>query len=179
MICSGEASILNPSGAPRDQEESNTARVRQFRPTYWVTTYWPEVIGGPLPLMRVLTTRLLGGDDVGTFTVGALPWVAVTVGSAPPPLETCVPEAEAAEASSLIMSTTTHSVSEPVTPPWELPLDPYPYLGGSTASTRLPIFLPSSAVCSPGRRVPDSTCGTVVYVLSASLCVLPSQMYTT
>ena len=81
MIWDGVASISKPSGVPRDQEESKTARVRQLRPTYWVTTYWPLATGGPDPLIRVLTTRLLGGADDGILMVGA-------------PLETCAPEAD-------------------------------------------------------------------------------------
>jgi len=96
MIWAGVASILKPSGAPRVQEESKIARVRQLRPTYWVTTYWPLATGVPDPLIRVLTTRLLGGAVAGILTVGALPVAAVTVGRLPPPSETCAPAAESA-----------------------------------------------------------------------------------
>src|ERR1700728_330271 len=95
MIWAGVASTWKPSGAPRDQDESNTARVRQFSATYWVTTYWPLATGGPEPLISVLTTRLLGGAEVGTLTGGALPAVALTVGRPDPPLETCDPDADA------------------------------------------------------------------------------------
>src|SRR5215831_13315464 len=97
MIWAGVASISKPSGEPRDQDESKTARVRQFSPTYWVTTYWPLVTGGPDPLISVLVTRLPGGAVAGTLTVGALPVAAVTVGRLPPPSETRVPAAESAD----------------------------------------------------------------------------------
>ncbi len=96
MIWAGDAPIWKPNGAPLDQEESKTARVRQFRPTYWVTTSWPLVIFGPVPLISVLTTSLVGGDVFGIVTVGALPVTGLTVGRPPPPLETCVPDADAA-----------------------------------------------------------------------------------
>src|SRR5258708_12244955 len=68
MIWAGEAPISKPNGAPRDHEESKVVRVRQLRPTYWVTTSWPLATGGPDPLIRVLTTSLLGGAVVGTLT---------------------------------------------------------------------------------------------------------------
>ena len=116
MICSGVAPIWKPNGAPLDQEESKTARVRQFRPTYWVTTSWPLATAGPFPLISVLTTSELGGDVLGIVTVGALPVAGVTVGRLPPPLDRCVPDADAVPEYDLIMSTTNTSVSVPVTP---------------------------------------------------------------
>src|SRR5215469_8005498 len=95
-IWAGVASISKPRSMPWDQDESKTARVRQLRPTYWVTTYWPLTTGGPDPLISVLTTRLLGGAVAGILTAGALPVEAVTVGKLPPPLDTCAPAAESA-----------------------------------------------------------------------------------
>jgi hypothetical protein len=95
MIWAGDASIWKPNGAPLDQEESKIARVRQFRPTYCVTTSWPLATGAPVPLIRVLTTSALGGDVFGIATVGAFPAAEVTVGRLPPPLETCEPDADA------------------------------------------------------------------------------------
>src|SRR5262249_32096198 len=124
MIWAGEAPISKPNGAPRDQEESKTLRVRQLRPTYCVTTSWPLATGGPDPLISVLTTSLLGRDGVGTFTLGAVPVLAETVGRLPPPLDTLVPDADAVPVYSLIMSTTNTSVSLPVMPTCELPLAP-------------------------------------------------------
>ena len=48
-----------------------------------------------------------------------------------------------------------------------------------TASTRLPIVLPCRAVSRPGSSWPLNRAGLlVVNVLSASLLVLPFQMYT-
>src|SRR5215469_4932550 len=93
-IWAGVASISKPRSMPWDQDESKTARVRQLRPTYWVTTYWPLTTGGPDPLTRVLVTRPLGGAVVGILTVGALPVAVATVGRLPPPSETWVPAAE-------------------------------------------------------------------------------------
>src|ERR1700683_68641 len=90
VMCSGGAPIWETAAAPLDQEESKTARVRQFRPTYWVTTSWPLATAGPLPLISVLTTSEAGGDVLGMVTVGALPVAGVTVGRLPPPLDRCV-----------------------------------------------------------------------------------------
>ena len=55
----------------------------------------PLATWGPLPLIRVLVTRVDGGLFDGKVTVGALPEWAVTVGSVPPPLDTWVPLADA------------------------------------------------------------------------------------
>src|SRR5262249_15669394 len=162
MICAGEAQIWKPVGTPRDHEESKIDFVRQLRATYCATTSWPLATGGPDPLISVLTTRLLGGADEGILTVGAPSAAAETVGRPAPPSDTWAPEADAVPVEALIMSTTTTTVSVPVTPACGLPAAPKPYLGRRTASTRLPIFLPSSAVCSPGSRWPDRTCGVAV-----------------
>src|SRR6202161_4866976 len=90
MICSGDAPIWKPNGAPLDQEESKTPRVRQFRPTYWVTTSWPLATAGPLPLISVLTTSEVGGDVLGIVTVGGLTAAGVSVGRAPTTRARCV-----------------------------------------------------------------------------------------
>src|ERR1039457_2525009 len=111
--------------APRVQDASKTLPVRQITPTYWATTVWPLLTTGPAPLIRGLVTSVVGGVPVvGILTTGALPVVAVTVGSVPPPSETWVPDAEAFAPNFVIMSTTKTSVSVPLTPAWELPALP-------------------------------------------------------
>ena len=62
---------------------------------YWATTYWPLTSFGPLPLISVVVTKLVGGLLAGIVIVGALPGWAVTVGRLPPPLDTWVPDADA------------------------------------------------------------------------------------
>src|ERR1700685_1777714 len=81
-------------GSLRDQEESKTFLVRQFTPVYWTTMYWPFLTTGPVPLISVLTWRVFGAAVFGMVIVGPLPAApAVTVGSAPPPSEPCLPTA--------------------------------------------------------------------------------------
>src|ERR1022692_952710 len=76
-----------PNGSPRVHEASKTFLVRQIMPVYWTTRNWPLVTFGPVPLLRSLTTRVLGAAFFGIVIVGDLPAApAVTVGSAPPPL---------------------------------------------------------------------------------------------
>src|SRR6516225_8513979 len=60
-------------------------------------------------------------------------------------------------------------------PACALPLVPKPSLGGMTASTRLPIFCPISAVSRPGSSVPANSVGLppVLNVLCSSLCEVP------
>src|ERR1700681_3295362 len=94
MTWVGVAPMVKPNGSPRLQDESKTLPVRQIAPTYWATTVWPLTTAGPDPLISVFVTSLVGGVlDEGILITGALPVVAVTVGSPPPPLETCVPDA--------------------------------------------------------------------------------------
>src|ERR1039458_1376560 len=125
MTWLGVAPIVNPNGSPRDHDESKTLLVRQISPTYWVTTVCPLATTGPDPLIRVLVTSPAGGfPDLGMVMVGAVPALAVTVGSEPPPLDTVLPEADAVFGNSLIMSTTNTSVSLAVTPAWEFPVLP-------------------------------------------------------
>src|ERR1017187_4788390 len=121
----GVAPMVKPKGAPRVQDASKTLPVRQITPTYWATTVWPLLTTGPAPLIRGLVTSVVGGVPVvGILTTGALPVVAVTVGSVPPPSETWVPDAEAFAPNFVIMSTTKTSVSVPLTPAWEFPALP-------------------------------------------------------
>ena len=56
--------------------------------------------------------------------VGALPAAAETVGRPLPPLDTCVPDADAVAEKALIMSTTNTRVSLAVTPTCEFPVLP-------------------------------------------------------
>src|SRR6266498_4290254 len=85
MTWDGCAAMRAPNGWRRCQEESNIFFVRQISPTYWVITYWPLVIAGPVPRTRVRTIRDFGGEPFGSVTDGALPCALPTVGSAPPP----------------------------------------------------------------------------------------------
>ncbi len=119
--------------------------------------------------------RFFGGLPLGILIVGAVPAAAVTVGSEPPPLDTCCPAAAAVPEKSLIMSTTNTSVSVPLMPACASPLVPKPSLGGITASTRLPIFCPISAVSRPGSSVPENRVGLApaLNVLWSSLCEVP------
>src|SRR5512135_3188364 len=108
----GAAPIVKPNGWPRDHDESNTLPVRQITPTYWVTTVCPLATTGPDPLISVLLTRLVGAlCPELTVMAGAVPVLALTVGRAPPPLDTGVPVADALSGKALIMSTTNTSVS--------------------------------------------------------------------
>ena len=122
MTWLGVAPIVKPNGSPRDHDESKTLPVRQISPTYWVTTVWPLVTAGPVPLTRVLVTSAVGAFfDVGMVMVGAAPDLAATLGREPPPLDTLLPEADALFGNSLIMSTTNTRVSLAVTPACEFP----------------------------------------------------------
>src|SRR5215468_4171698 len=87
----GLASMVKPKGWPRFQEASNTVPLFQIAPTYCTTTVCPLATAGPLPLTSVLVTSLAGGLLDGTLIFGAAPVAAVTLGSAPPPLDTCWP----------------------------------------------------------------------------------------
>src|SRR5580700_4951483 len=112
MTWLGVAPMVKPKGWPRVQDASKTLPVRQITPTYWATTVWPLLTAAPDPLISVFATSADGGrPDEGILITGAVPEVAVTVGSAPPPLDTCVPDAESFAPKSLIMSTTKTSVS--------------------------------------------------------------------
>ena len=140
-----------------------TCLVRQFTATYWATTVWLLASLGPEPWIRVLVISLLGGVFLGMVIVGAAPVAAFTDGRLPPPPETCLPVAEAVGVNDLIRSSTQTVVSLPLTPSWLLPEVPYPYLGGSTASTRLPMVWPLMALARPVRpMLAGSTCGTAV-----------------
>src|ERR1700759_3971084 len=87
MTWLGEAPILKLYGRLRDQDESNTVPVRQLTPVYCATTSSPLVTTGPVPLIRVLATSVLGGVTfLGIVILGALPLAALTVGRLPPPL---------------------------------------------------------------------------------------------
>src|SRR5581483_2606961 len=142
MTWLGEAPMVKPNGCPCCQEASNTVPLRQIAPTYWTTSVSPLATAGPVPATSVLTVSLDGGWLDGIVILGWVPAVAETLGSEPPPLETCLPSAEAFEAKSLIMSTTKTRVSLPLMPACALPLVPKPSLGGITATTRLPMLLP-------------------------------------
>src|ERR1700750_2598774 len=95
---------------PRFQEASNTVPfplpLRHSAPTYCTTTVCLALMAGPPPLTRTLVTSLAGGLDDGTLIFGAAPVAAVTLGSAPPPLDTCWPVADAFPLQFLIRSTT-------------------------------------------------------------------------
>ena len=129
-------------------------------------------------MIRVWVLRFFGGLPLGILIVGADPATAVTVGSEPPPWETCRPAAAAVPAKSLIMSTTNTSVSVPLMPACASPLVPKPCLGGMTASTRLPIFCPTRAVSKPGSSVPENSVGLppALNVLWSSLCEVPLHL---
>src|ERR1700726_203944 len=93
MTWLGVAPMVKPNGWPRVQDASKTLPVRQIAPTYWATTYWPLLTADPDPLIRVLVTSVVGGVPVeGILITGAVPVVAVTVGSVLPPLETWLPD---------------------------------------------------------------------------------------
>src|SRR5512146_1742 len=85
-------------GVLRDQEESKTFPVRQITPVYWTAKSWPFFTTAPLPLIRVLTCRVLGGVVlVATLIVGPAVLFAaggVTVGR-PAPALAWVPETPA------------------------------------------------------------------------------------
>src|SRR6266516_6876913 len=116
MTWLGLAAIVKPNGWPRFHEASNTFPDFQIAPTYCTTTVCPLAMAGPLPLTSVLVTSLAGGLLDGILIFGAAPVVAVTLGSAPPPLDTCWPAADAFDAKFLIRSTTKTSVSVPLIP---------------------------------------------------------------
>src|SRR5258708_4245562 len=80
-----------PGAADGGQVLLNTLPVRQMEPTYWATTVWPLASFGPEPLISVVTDSLAGGVFLGTAMTGDCPDAAVTVGSLPPPVDTCVP----------------------------------------------------------------------------------------
>ena len=169
------------NGWPRFQEASNTVPfplpLRHSAPTYCTTTVWLALTAGPLPLTRTLVTSLAGGLPDGTLIFGAAPAVAVTLGSAPPPLDTCWPVADAFPAKFLIRLTTKTSVSVPLIPTCGLPDVPKASFGGMTASTRLPIFCPISAFSRPGSSWPANSVGScLVKLLCASRCAVPLQM---
>src|SRR5215469_4320639 len=96
------------------QEASNTLPVRQLTPTYCVTTVSPLASLGPEPLISVVTESLAGGVFFGTEMTGAWPAVAVTDGSLPPPVDTCVPLAACVAEYCCRRSITQTSVSLPV-----------------------------------------------------------------
>src|SRR5215468_11772492 len=110
MTWLGFLPMMKLNGWPRFQEASNTVPLplplRHSAPTYWTTTVWLASMAGPVPLTRTLVTSLDGGLDDGTLIFGAAPAAAVTVGSAPPPLDTRWPVADAFPAKFLIRSTT-------------------------------------------------------------------------
>src|SRR6266446_9766754 len=117
ITCSGDAPMTKPNGEPDDQEEPNAFFVRQMYPVYWAMTYWPLTTVAPPPLMRAFTTSPLGGvEEEGNVSVGAPPVLALTVGRLPPPLDSCVPEADAVLEYSLSKSMTNTCVVVPVTP---------------------------------------------------------------
>src|SRR5215469_6126470 len=177
MTWLGVAAMVKPNGCCRVQEASNTVPLRQIAPTYCTTTVCPLATAGPVPLTSVLLTSLVGGLLDGILIFGAVPAAAVTVGSEPPPLDTCWPDADAFAAKFLIRSTTNTSVSVPLIPACGLPLVPNACLGGTTASTRLPIFCPISAVSRPGSSCPANSVGSwLVKLLCASRCEVPLQM---
>src|SRR5690348_4945885 len=105
--------MVKPNGWLRFHDESNTEPSRQIAPTYWTTTVSPSATVGPVPLIRTWVVRFFGGFPLGILIVGAAPGVAaaVTVGSLPPPCDTCRPAAAAVPEKSLIMSTTNTRVS--------------------------------------------------------------------
>src|SRR5579859_1006177 len=160
-------SLNRPGGAvgcaADGQLSLNTFPVCQIAPTYLTTIDWPAFTAAPVPLISVFTTSLLGGDAFGMWICGADPATAWTVGRPPPPLLTCLPAALAFAGNACSRSSTHTRVSVGLTPIWALPLVPYPYLGGSTASTRLPTRWPVNAFCRPDRPIDTgSTCGRAV-----------------
>src|SRR3984957_15758459 len=104
-----------PCGSAADgQVALNTLPVRQIEPTYCATTVSPVTSFGPEPLIRVVTDRPAGGELFGTVMTGAWPGFAVTVGSLPPPVETCEPVAACVDEYCWSRSITQTSVSVPL-----------------------------------------------------------------
>src|SRR5215467_555332 len=89
MTWLGVAAMVKANGCCRVQEASNTVPLRQMAPTYCTTTVCCLAMAGPVPLTSVLVTSLVGGLVDGILIFGAAPVDAVTVGSGPPPLDTC------------------------------------------------------------------------------------------
>src|SRR5262245_3261176 len=102
----------------------NALPVRQIEPTYLTTIDCLAWIGAPEPLISVLTTSLLGGVFLGTEICGAPPGPADTVGSLPPPLLRCLPDALAFGWKECSTSMTQTRVSAGLTPICELPCGP-------------------------------------------------------
>src|SRR6266536_739488 len=144
--------MVRPNGEPDDQEEPKTFLVRQMKPAYCATTSSPLATFAPLPLTSVLVTRALGGVADGNVTVGAVPDLALS------------------------MSTTKTSVVVPLIPACGFPEVPKPSAGGITARTRLPTFLPVSAISRPGSDLPGMSDGTLPNVLCLFEEVVPSQV---
>src|ERR1700733_1714989 len=123
-----------PAEDDEGQVELNTAPVRQIEATYWATTVCLAVTTGPVPWISVLVTRPVGGAVFGTVITGAAPAACLTVGRPLPPDDRVVPVAEAVGANGWIRSMTHTVASVLVTPSWDLPVVPEPYLGGRTAT---------------------------------------------
>src|SRR5262249_9649207 len=95
-----------------------------------------------------------------------------------PPVLTCLPVAVASAGNACSRSMTQTRVSVGLTPICALPRVPYPYFGGSTASTRLPTRWPATAFWRPGSPMDTGkTCGMVLKLEKRSLLVSPRQMY--
>src|SRR5215469_10812225 len=107
-----------PGWAADGQSLLNSFPVRQIEPIYLVTSVCPGFTAGPVPLISVVTTSLAGGPFLGKARFGAWPGVAETVGSAPPPLLTCCPDAVIVAVNTWSGSTTQTMVSVGPTPSW-------------------------------------------------------------
>src|ERR1035438_5458650 len=101
-------------------------------------TYSPLTTFGPLPLIRVLVTSLLGGEEDGNVSVGARAALALTVGRLPPPADCCALAADAVSAYDLSTSLTNPSVVLSVMPSCDSPVVPEVCAGGISARSRLP-----------------------------------------
>src|SRR5215813_6950950 len=99
----------------------NNWPVRQIEPAYLTTMDCLACNGAPVPLIRVLTTSLLGGAVFGTEICGTPPGPAEMVGRLPPPLVMVLPDALAFGPKACSRSTTQTRVSVGLTPIWELP----------------------------------------------------------
>lgn len=102
----------------------NTFPVRQMEPTYCATRVSPLASAGPEPLISVVTDSLAGGALLGTEITGPCPYVVVTVGSLPPPSDTCFPAAACVPEYCCRRSITHTSVSLPVICSWDWPVGP-------------------------------------------------------
>jgi len=109
-------------------------------------------------------------------TVGAVPDLALTVGSVPPPLDTGVPVAARGVGVGPEHVDDEDKRGRSLIPACGFPEVPKPSAGGITARTRLPTFLPSQRISRPGSDLPGMSDGTLPNVLCLFEEVVPSQV---